>query len=542
MEGPHMFSFRHVGAMVALGTACFALSMGASATFLPVIALADDDAAVATKDEADALDDEFGVGEDESESTDPTTINKGDWCVDQDPTYSHSQVATLGNVTFTVYWTDLADYGSTYFHVVVTGASSTAKVSMEVKNSAAASQSKGATSLTDGECDFTYAPVSGDSANTVVFHLVDFQNSISDLPITATVSASIENATVKVAAQTYTGAALTPEPAVTFWGKTLTKGVDYSVTKYANNKNAGSSATVTVTGMGLYEGAKTVSFSIKQANISKAIVVVPDQTYTGEALTPDTVVTLGGVTLKKNTDYYNVKYSNNTNVGVATVTVCGRGNYTGTAKGTFTIVAAKGQSSDPTFVDVTSDTAHAADIEWLASTGVSQGWTETDGTKTYRPLESVARADMAAFLYRLAGSPSYTAPTKSPFADVSSNTAHYKEICWLASKGISTGWTESNGTKTFRPYASVTRVDMAAFLYRLAGSPSYSASTQSPFADCDSGMAHYKEVYWLASAGISEGWTESDGSKTFRPYTTVTRADMAAFLHRMYSNGLVKVS
>ena len=195
------------------------------------------------------------------------------------------------------------------------------------------------------------------------------------------------------------------------------------------------------------------------------------------------------------------------------------------------------QKEQIVFADVSSTTAHSADIEWLASSGVSTGWTESDGTRTFRPFTGVVRADMAAFLYRMAGSPEYTAPDVSPFADVNTSTAHYKEICWLAESGISQGWAESDGTKTFRPYTTVVRADMAAFLYRLAGSPGYDVSGK-PFADCGEDTAHYKEVCWLASTGVSQGWTEADGTKTFRPYTTVVRADMAAFLHRMRDKGL----
>jgi hypothetical protein len=41
--------------------------------------------------------------------------------------------------------------------------------------------------------------------------------------------------------------------------------------------------------------------------------------------------------------------------------------------------------------------------------------------------------------------------------------------------------------------------------------------------------AHSREIWWLAEAGISTGWPDG----TFRPYNTVARADLAAFLHRL---------
>ncbi|WP_322154956.1 BspA family leucine-rich repeat surface protein [Paratractidigestivibacter sp.] len=73
-----------------------------------------------------------------------------------------------------------------------------------------------------------------------------------------------------------------------------------------------------------------------KTGISGAKVTVAAQTYTGSALTPAVTVTLGGKVLSAGTDY-DVKYANNVNVGTATVTVMGKGNYTGTAWGTFKI-------------------------------------------------------------------------------------------------------------------------------------------------------------------------------------------------------------
>lgn len=200
--------------------------------------------------------------------------------------------------------------------------------------------------------------------------------------------------------------------------------------------------------------------------------------------------------------------------------------------------ASNSSSGSITFSDVNSDTPHSADIVWLGENGISTGWAKFGGRRTFQPYAKIARADMAAFLYRLAGSPDYEAPSVSPFKDVNASTSHYKEICWLASQGISEGWTEADGTKTFRPYSNTARADMAAFLYRLAKSPQYDESSFTGFSEVDSSTPHYKEICWLYSAGISTGWNESDGSMTFRAWNNIARADMAAFLHRMRNAGL----
>lgn len=176
--------------------------------------------------------------------------------------------------------------------------------------------------------------------------------------------------------------------------------------------------------------------------------------------------------------------------------------------------------AEPRFSDVPDGAQFKHEIEWLASVGISTGY--ADGT--FRPVQPVARDAMAAFLYRLAGSPNFTPPATSPFVDVSTDQQFYKEMAWLASKGISTGWPDG----TFRPFDPVNRDAMAAFLYRSQGSPAYTPPSVSPFTDVSTSQQFYKEMAWLASTGISTGWP--DGS--FQPVSAVNRDAMAAFMYR----------
>nr|MCR5583666.1 hypothetical protein [Eggerthellaceae bacterium] len=76
---------------------------------------------------------------------------------------------------------------------------------------------------------------------------------------------------------------------------------------------------------------------IAVAPISEATVTASNMAYTGAPLEPAATVKMGSDTLTYNTDY-TVEYSNNKEVGTATITVTGKGNYTGTATGTFKIV------------------------------------------------------------------------------------------------------------------------------------------------------------------------------------------------------------
>ncbi|OSH04592.1 1,4-beta-N-acetylmuramidase [Bifidobacterium adolescentis] len=122
-----------------------------------------------------------------------------------------------------------------------------------------------------------------------------------------------------------------------------------------------------------------------------------------------------------------------------------------------------------------------------------------------------------------------TSVSEMNFSDVDAKTPHADDIKWLVDNGIAEGWSDG----TFRGMDSVKRQDMAAFLYRLAGSPEYApgSAVEKRFADVDGRTPHAKEIWWLVDNGIAEGW--SDG--TFRGMDSVKRQDMAAFLHRFHT-------
>lgn len=148
-------------------------------------------------------------------------------------------------------------------------------------------------------------------------------------------------------APTYSGSPLTPSLIVrTDGGTKLIEHKDYVILGYENNVNAGdNTATVIVQGKGSYTGTVRAKFSILRTPIARATVKVNSQKHTGSALTPNPEVTLSGYgTLNRGTDY-DVSWSNNTNVGTATVTVVGKGNYVGTATGEFAITSSSGSQS-----------------------------------------------------------------------------------------------------------------------------------------------------------------------------------------------------
>lgn len=148
---------------------------------------------------------------------------------------------------------------------------------------------------------------------------------------------AFENAVVTIGKVTYNGTAQLPSVTVKIGSVTLKSGTDYILSAY-DNTNAGT-ATAVITGKGKYAGAeKKTQFTIAPAAISSASISCEDQIYTGQGVPAQPVVTFNGKTLALGIDYYISGYSNIVNVGTATVTVKGKGNFTGTAKGTFRIV------------------------------------------------------------------------------------------------------------------------------------------------------------------------------------------------------------
>ena len=137
----------------------------------------------------------------------------------------------------------------------------------------------------------------------------------------------------------YTGKEWKPEVTVSFNSATLTAGNDYTVS-YENNINAGT-AKIIITGIGdHFTGLTEKTFTINSAEISGCTFApIADVTYNTKAHTPEVTVAISGRTLEADKDY-TVSYAPNVNAGTATVTVTGKGNFTGSANTTFTIAKA----------------------------------------------------------------------------------------------------------------------------------------------------------------------------------------------------------
>jgi hypothetical protein len=175
------------------------------------------------------------------------------------------------------------------------------------------------------------------------------------------------------------------------------------------------------------------------------------------------------------------------------------------------------------FVDVGAENVFKADIEWLAESGITQGCNPPVNNR-FCPDDPVTRGQMAAFIHRaLAELP--TSGDVGEFVDIA-NSVFVVDIEWLAATGVTRGCNPPSNDR-FCPGDSVTRGQMAAFLVRALG---LTATDGSAFTD-DDGSVFEDDIERLAAAGITRGCNPPSNT-LFCPDDPVTRAQMAAFLHR----------
>ncbi|MDR6508742.1 S-layer homology domain-containing protein [Arthrobacter oryzae] len=120
----------------------------------------------------------------------------------------------------------------------------------------------------------------------------------------------------------------------------------------------------------------------------------------------------------------------------------------------------------------------------------------------------------------------------SPFIDAY-QSAFQTQIDWMYYSQLSTGWADG----TYRPFATMSREAMAAFMYRLAGNPEFTPPAVSPFIDVPTSHDFYRPIAWMNRTELSTGWADH----TYRPYESITREAMSAFLNR-YAAKLCRIA
>lgn len=222
---------------------------------------------------------------------------------------------------------------------------------------------------------------------------------------------------------------------------------------------------------------------------------------------------------------------------VGTVTVTDRFGeaveVTENANGTYTFTMPSGQvkvevtfvESQPEplpFTDVSeTDWFHDA-VQYVYDNGLMDGV----GDGQFAPNATTTRAQLVTILYRLAGEPAVSG--ELPFTDVEAGTWYTEAILWAAQNGIVDGVSATE----FAPGDEITRQQLAAILYRYAGSQGYDVSASgdlSGYPDAGTIQAYAQEAMsWAVGAELLQGFEDN----TLRPAGDSTRAQIATVLMR----------
>jgi hypothetical protein len=169
------------------------------------------------------------------------------------------------------------------------------------------------------------------------------------------------------------------------------------------------------------------------------------------------------------------------------------------------------------FTDNAPGTQYYENVRWMQCAGIASGYTNG----TFLKAEDISRGESVTFLYR------YVDPAQEPeparFKDVAEDSSFFTPISWASAENVAAGYVDG----TFRPDQDVTRGEFAAFLYRALGPEGYTPDGVT-FSDVPAGSTHYAAIEWMASVGISVGYS----NETFRPGQPISRGEVAALMSR----------
>lgn len=183
-------------------------------------------------------------------------------------------------------------------------------------------------------------------------------------------------------------------------------------------------------------------------------------------------------------------------------------------------------SSNVSFSDITNHWAKTY-ILYVAKNGLMSGTSST----LFSPNVTLNRAMAITTIYKLAGTP--TNIGNNSFTDVPQSAYYAVPVSWAVTHSITSGTSSTQ----FSPNNSVTREQLAVFLYKFAIysslSISYNNNALAGYTDASS-ISNYAvtAMKWAVSKGIITGTS----STTLSPQSTCTRAQMATILYALIHN------
>ncbi|MBQ4506202.1 MAG: S-layer homology domain-containing protein [Firmicutes bacterium] len=183
----------------------------------------------------------------------------------------------------------------------------------------------------------------------------------------------------------------------------------------------------------------------------------------------------------------------------------------------------------PVFIDVAKDAWYAEAVAWAAKKGVTDG----TGNGLFSPDAPCTRAQMAAFIWKLHGSPAPTGEGSSayeevgypPFSDVPADAWYADAVLWAFENGVVNGI----GEGLFAPNKTLSRAECVTMLSRCANGKA-TDDYECPFTDVPTGAWYEEAVRWASQKGLVKGRSEG----LFVPEDYCTRAEIVTMLYRLF--------
>ena len=157
---------------------------------------------------------------------------------------------------------------------------------------------------------------------------------------------------------------------------------------------------------------------------------------------------------------------------------------------------------------------------------LSMGYMEGTGEGRFDGGMVLSRAQLAAILYRAAGSPEVKA--ESTFADVASGLWYSDAVAWAAENGVVTGGTDG----MFQPDQAITREQLAVMLFRYEDGAAPTEDVLQSYPDWEQVSGYALEAMaWAVEQELIQG-ASAGGKTVLNPGGTATRAECAQILTR----------
>lgn len=172
------------------------------------------------------------------------------------------------------------------------------------------------------------------------------------------------------------------------------------------------------------------------------------------------------------------------------------------------------------FMDVAPRSTFYTHVTWLACAGLTKGYQD----HTFGVGQEINRGEAALMLYRLSGE-KHNAGTTRDFKDVKpvKGGEEFTAISWMAEQKIVHGYTDG----TFRPDRSISRAELASYLFRFAGDGGYKAPARTAFRDVPVSHGAYPAISWMHQNKMVKGYVDG----TFRPTRKVSRGETSKYLY-----------